>query len=80
MLRQNVNMIRAERWRVIRGTMPQVVRRELSAAVAAGELVRLPKQGLLPEVFCHPDHRDEADKDRREKAIRAVEAIGKVLA
>lgn len=63
----NVEQIRAQASRVIRGKMPMQVRRELMDAVKQGHLGRLKKSGLAPEVFFHPDHKHgAADRQRRE--------------
>lgn len=63
----NVENIRFQATRVIRGRIPAQVRRELSAAVKAGYLGRLAKKGLAPEIFFHPDHKNGAvERQRRE--------------
>jgi len=76
----NVEMIRSEGIRVVRGTIPRQVRSELMAGVKAGELGRMRKDGLMPEVFFDPDLRDAAEAKRREIAIDAAGRIGAVLA
>lgn len=63
----NVANILAQASRVIRGRVPAQVRKELMAAVKAGALGRLKRQGLKPEIFFHPDHLHGAiDRQRRE--------------
>ena len=56
----NVANILASGSRVIRGRVPSQVRNDLRAAVNAGVLGRLPKDGLKPEVYFHPVHRASA--------------------
>jgi len=63
----NAEQIRAQASRVIRGKMPMQVRRELMDAVKQGYLGRLKKNGLAPEIFFHPDHKNGAiERQRRE--------------
>jgi len=65
----NVEQIRKQASRVIRGRIPAQVRKELMAAVKAGELGHLKKDGLKPEIFFHPDHKNGA----KERQIREAE-------
>ena len=76
----NVERIRIGSTRVIRGHMPLEVRRELMAAVKAGELGRLPKKGLAPEIFFHPDHKNGAIERQKREFDYGVSCIAKVLA
>lgn len=76
----NVEAIRAQASRVIRGKIPAQIRKELSAAVKAGHLGRLPKKGLLPEIFFHPDHRNGAIERQKREAEYAVKCIASVVA
>lgn len=75
----NVDLIRAQATRVINSRMPLQVRRELMAAVKAGHLGRLPKDGLKPEIFFHPDHLHGARDRQKQEALYAVECIAKVM-
>lgn len=63
----NVEQIRCRAMRVVNGRIPSTVRRELMGAVKSGLLGRLPKDGLKPEIFYHPDHKHGAiDRQKRE--------------
>ena len=75
----NVEAIRAQATRVIHGRIPAQVRKELSAAVKSGHLGRLPKKGLLPEIFFHPDHKHSAADRQKREALYAAECIAKVV-
>lgn len=50
----NVQMIRCERVRLVVGGIPIAVRRALNAAVKAGELGHMRKDGHKPEAYYHP--------------------------
>lgn len=76
----NVEMIRAEGMRIIRGSIPRAVRKELYAAVKAGQLGRFKKDKLLPEVFYHPDQFHAAKEKRQGEAMHSIECIKKVIA
>lgn len=75
----NVEQIRAQATRVIRGKIPAQVRKELMAGVKAGRLGRLKRDGLKPEIFFHPDHRNGAIDRQRTEAIYAIECIAGVM-
>lgn len=75
---RNVQNILVQGTRVIRSPIPQAVRKELSAAVKAGALGRLKRDGLLPEIFFHPDHKNGAiDRQKAEAAysVRCIESV-----
>ena len=74
---RNVEMIRNEGVRIVK-KIPLEVRRELRAGVCVGELGHLKKDGLLPEVYFHPDKQKEAMEIRQKSAMRSIEAIRKV--
>jgi hypothetical protein len=76
----NVEMIRIEGVRLVRGKIPAAVRRELRAAVKDGRLGHLPKDGHRPEAFFHPNSKFKAmeAQDREERA--ALEALAGVVA
>ena len=76
----NVDVIRAQATRVVRGRIPQAVRRELMDAVKAGHLGRLPKSGLMPEIFFHPDHKHGAVERQNREALYSVQCIATVIA
>jgi hypothetical protein len=75
----NAMNIRKHATRVINGKIPQRVRTELMAAVKSGHLGRLKKDGLLPEVFFHPDHKNGAKEMQRREAEYKILCISKVL-
>lgn len=76
----NVENIRKHATRVIRGRIPLQVRKNLMAAVRNGELGRLPKKGLKPEIFFHPDHRNGAIERQNREAEYGIAQIAKVMA
>ena len=76
----NVQNILVQATRVIRGRIPQQVRRELMAAVKAGALGHLPKKGLKPEIFFHPDHKHGAVERQKREAEYSIACIAKVVA
>ena len=76
----NVEQILVHATRVVRGRIPSQVRAELRAAVAAGVLGRLKKDGLKPEVFFHPDHKHGAIDLQKREAEHAIGNIASVMA
>jgi hypothetical protein len=65
--------------RVVRGRIPAQVRKELMAAVKAGALGHLKKDGLKPEIFFHPDHKNGAIERQKREAEYSVNCIAKVI-
>lgn len=76
----NVAKILAQGSRVISGRIPAQVRKDLRAAVKAKVLGHLPKDGLKPEVFFHPDRKNEARERQNREAAYSIECIAKILA
>ena len=76
----NAMNIRKHATRVINGPMPARVRKELMDAVRSGHLGRIPKKGLLPEIFFHPDHKNGAIERRKREAEYAISCIATVIA
>jgi hypothetical protein len=76
----NAMLIRKHATRVINGPMPRRVRSELMAAVKDGHIGRLKRDGLLPEVFFHPDHKNGAKEMQRRDAEYNISCIAKVMA
>lgn len=76
----NVQNILVQGSRVIRGRVPAKVRAQLRAAVKAGALGHLKKDGLKPEVFFHPDHKHGAIERQQREAAYAIGCIAKVIA
>lgn len=77
---RNVQDILCRGTRVIRGPIPAQVRKELSAAVKAGALGHLKKDGLKPEIFFHPDHKNGAIERQKAEATYSVKCIASVMA
>jgi len=74
----NVLVIRIMGVRLIQAPIPRMVRSELSQAVKTGKLGRLPRKGLLPEAYFHPNSRGRAIEKRRQVAFDAAQAIAKI--
>lgn len=66
--------------RVIRGRVPAEVRAQLRAAVKAGVLGHLAKDGLKPEIFFHPSHKNGAIEIQQRYALVDIANIAKVMA
>jgi hypothetical protein len=77
---RNAENIRAQATRVIRGSIPRQVRAELMEAVKAGYLGRLKKEGLKPEIFFDPDHKNGAIEQQKREAAYAVKCIAGLMA
>lgn len=77
---RNAELIRVQATRVIRGTIPAQVRKELREAVKAGYLGHLPKDGLKPEIFFAPDHKNGAIERQIREATYSIDCIAKVMA
>lgn len=76
----NAELIRAQASRVVRGKMPAQVRAELREAVKAGYLGHLPKDGLKPEIFFAPDHKNGAIERQKREAAYSINCITQVMA
>lgn len=76
----NVAQILAQATRVVRGRVPAQVRAELRAAVKAGALGHLKRDGLKPEIFFHPDHKNGAIERQKREAAHSVRCIASVVA
>lgn len=76
---RNVEMIRKHATRIVRGSMPRQVRKELMDGVKKGHLGRLKKDGLKPEIFYHPDHYHGAVDLQKKEARYAVDCLAKVI-
>lgn len=75
----NVANILKHGTRKIVGRVPASVRKELRAAVAAGVLLHMPKDGLKPEIFYHPQRRANAVAIRQREADYAIQCIKGVV-
>jgi len=76
----NVSRILSQGTLVVQGRIPAQVRKELYAAVKAGVLGRLRKDGLKPEIFFHPDHKNGAIERQKREAEYAIKCIASVMA
>lgn len=84
-MERNVEMIRLEKYRAVRGRVLQEVRRELMRGVRAGLLVRIPKTRVAPEFFAHPDFVDpdfvDAAREEQDRiAVEVAEALRRIMA
>lgn len=78
-MNRNVEQIRVQAMRVIRGKVPAQVRKDLMGAVRNGELGHLKKDGLKPEIFFHPDHLHGAKDRQKREAAYSIELIKGVV-
>lgn len=76
----NVAKILCGATRVVKGSIPLAVRKELMAAVKAGVLGRLVRDGQKPEVFFHLDHRNGAIERQKKEAEYSQNCISGVIA
>lgn len=74
----NVSQILVQGTRKIIGRVPARVRKELREAVKAGVLGHMPKDGLKPEMFFHPDRKNSAKDIRQREADYAIRCIAGV--
>ena len=77
---RNVEMIRVEQFRIIKGSIPRQVRTALNAAVKAGLLGHLKKDGLKPEMYYHPEFAEIATAARDKSALDAIDILRRVMA
>ncbi len=75
----NVGLIRSEGYRIIHATIPRQVRKELMHGVKAGDLGRLKKDRLKPEVFYHPDYEGAAIASQKEIEISAIKTLAQII-
>jgi hypothetical protein len=75
----NVHIVRLMGVRIIRTSLPKDVRAALNVAVKEGKLGRLPKKGLEPEAYFHPNSKWAAMEQRSRIALEKVGALQKVL-
>jgi hypothetical protein len=76
----NVSDILCRSSRIIKGRVPASVRKELNAAVKAGVLGHLKKDGLKPEIYFHPDHKNGAIERQQREAAYSISCIAGVMA
>lgn len=75
----NVELIRFHGTRVINAPVFAQVRAELRLAVKAGRLGHLKRDGLKPEIFFHPDHKNGAIERQKREAEYSVKCIASVM-
>lgn len=75
----NVLMVQMEGVRLITGRVMADVRKALNAAVKAGELGHIKKDGLKPEAYHHKNARAKALEARNRAAADSVESICKII-
>jgi len=75
----NVQIVRMEGFRLIT-KLPAQARRDLNSAVKEGRLGHLRKDGLLPEVYFHPNSKAAAISARKNNANKSIAAIAGVVA
>lgn len=68
----NVEMVRMERVRIVKGRMPAQVRKALNEAVKSGHLAHMKKDGYKPECYYHPtfEYLARGERAREEDATR----------
>lgn len=74
----NIEMVRAERVRVISNSIPRSTRKALNDAVKCGRLGHYKRDGRKPEVYFHPsfDYLARSERNRIEK--ETIEALLKI--
>jgi len=75
----NVMIVQMMGVRVINGRIPADARKALNAAVKNGQLGRLKKEGLQPEVYHHINARGRALEERGRIARSAAQRIGHIF-
>lgn len=76
----NVLMVQMEGVRIVSGRIPAEVRKALNAAVKAGEIGHMKKDGLKPEVYFHKNAKARAIATRNRQAYEAIQVIKKAFA
>ena len=76
----NVEIVRIMGVRLIEARITRAVRTELNGAVKSGRLGHLPKDGLMPEAYFHPNALGRALEERHRVARARVNALRGVLA
>lgn len=62
----NVQMVKCERYRIVKGKLPQNVRKALNSAVKSGVLGHLKKDGYKPECYYFEPFKYLAEAKRTE--------------
>lgn len=75
---RNIEVVRLMGVRVVLGSIPRDVRKELNAGVTVGKIGRLAQDGLMPECYFHPNAKPEAIRIRQQyfrDGIAALQAV-----
>lgn len=75
----NVLIVQMMGVRVISNKLPASVRKALNAAVKAGELGHIKKEGLKPEVYHHKNARPKALAIREREMRGKMQSVNKVF-
>lgn len=75
----NVEMVRAQRVRLVTRRIPADVRRALSGAVKTGRLGHKKKEGMRPEAYFHPDFAYLVSGERNRHAREQMEVMRNAL-
>lgn len=75
----NVELVRAERFRIITNRLMKDVRRALDEAVKAGTLGYKKKEGLKPAVYFHPTFEYLANQERNRIERESIARLSKVF-
>jgi hypothetical protein len=76
----NILVIRIMGVRLIQAPIPREIRKTLNRAVREGKLGRIPRKGLRPEAYHHPNTRARAREEQNKVVLEAIERISRVIA
>lgn len=74
----NVEMVRAERVRVVVNKLPLEVRKALNEAVKNGLLGRMKKDGMKPEAYYHINFEHLAKAERSREERKKIDALKRI--
>lgn len=77
---KNVELIKSEQFREVRGKVPAQVKQELSAAIKAGILGKIKKTALTGDIYYAKEFEKEAYEYQNEKAKQRGEKLAENLA
>lgn len=75
----NVEVVRMIGVREITNSIPRDIRTALNAAVKAGRLGHIKKDGLMPECYFHPNSRNVAMELRNRRVNEKTDSLRKVF-
>ena len=75
----NVEMVLIQRVRLVTGKLPQQVRNALNAAVSAGKLLHMKKDGHKPEAYYNPTFEHLARQERAEYEYKILISMHGIL-